>query len=227
VTTFLLAAALFGSFFVLPLYYQLARGSSPLEAGLLMAPQGLGAALALPISGRLTDRIGAGRVVLFGTVVMTMGTLPFAFVGAHTSDPLLVASLVVRGIGLGSSIQPAIAGALAALNSAQVPRATAALNAVQRTGGAVGGALLAVVLEHQLAMASSGSSAGGSAALGSVSGAASSDVAAAFGHTFWWAVGLSVLAIVPAAILALTQRRERRQVAASPPGAATPAGATS
>jgi EmrB/QacA subfamily drug resistance transporter len=227
VTTFLLAAALFGSFFVLPLYYQLARGSSPLEAGLLMAPQGLGAALALPISGRLTDRIGAGRVVLFGTVVMTMGTLPFAFVGAHTSDPLLVASLVVRGIGLGSSIQPAIAGALAALNSAQVPRATAALNAVQRTGGAVGGALLAVVLEHQLAMASSGSSAGGSAALGSVSGAASSDVAAAFGHTFWWAVGLSVLAIVPAAILALTQRRDRSQATASPAGAARPAGATS
>jgi EmrB/QacA subfamily drug resistance transporter len=225
VTTFLLAAALFGSFLVLPLYYQLARGSSPLEAGLLMAPQGLGAALALPISGRLTDRIGAGPVVVFGTVVMTVGTVPFAFVGAHTSDPLLIASLVVRGIGLGSSMQPAIAGALAVLSSAQVPRATAALNAVQRTGGALGAALLAVVLEHQLAMASS--SAGGSAALGSVSGAASSDVARAFGHTFWWAIGLSALAIVPAVILAVTQHREGKQVTASPPATATPAGATS
>jgi len=52
-------------------------------------------------------------------------------------------------------------------------------------------------------MASSGSSAGGSAALESISGAASSNVVTAFGRSFWWAVGLSVLAIVPAAILAL------------------------
>jgi len=224
-TTFLAAAALFGSFLVLPLYYQVARGSSPLEAGLMMAPQGLGAALALPFSGRLTDRIGAGPVVLFGTVVMTMGTLPFAFLGTHTSDPLLVAALVVRGIGLGSTIQPAIAGALAVLSSAEVPRATAALNAIQRTGGALGAALLAVVLEHQLAMASSGSSAAGSAALDSISGT-NSNVVTAFGNSFWWAVGLSVLAIVPAAILVRTQRRDRRRVTGSAPRAANPAEAT-
>jgi EmrB/QacA subfamily drug resistance transporter len=225
VTTFLLAAALFGSFLVLPLYYQVARGSSPLEAGLLMAPQGLGAALALPISGRLTDRIGAGPVVLVGTVVMTIGTVPFAFVGAHTPDSLLIAALVVRGIGLGSAMQPAIAGALAVLTSAQVPRATGALNAIQRTGGALGAALLAVVLEHQLAM-TSGSSASGSAALESVSGAAAPGVATAFGHTFWWAIGLSALAIIPAAILALTQHRDRSQTTATPGRAASPASAT-
>jgi len=166
------------------------------------------------------------RVVLFGTVVMTMGTLPFAFVGTHTSDPLLVAALVVRGIGLGSTIQPAIAGALAMLSSAEVPRATAALNAIQRTGGALGAALLAVVLEHQLAMASSGSSAAGSAALDSISGAANSDVVTAFGNSFWWAVGLSVLAIVPAAILVRTQRHDRRRAPGTASGAANPAGAT-
>jgi hypothetical protein len=75
-------------------------------------------------------------------------------------------------------------------------------------------------------MASSGSSAGGSAALDSISGAASSDVATAFGHAFWWAIGLSVLAIVPAAILALTQRRDRGLAPASASGAASPAEAT-
>ena len=227
-TTFLAAAALFGSFLVLPLYYQLARGSSPLEAGLLMAPQGLGAALALPFSGRLTDRIGAGPVVLFGTVVMTIGTLPFAFVGTHTSDPLLVAALVVRGIGLGSTIQPAIAGALAVLSSAELPRATAALNAIQRTGGALGAALLAVVLEHQLALASGGSSAGGRAALQGMAGAAAGTpgLETAFGHSFRWAVGLSALAIVPAAILALAQRRDRGRAPRSAAGAANPAEAT-
>src|SRR3954454_5139099 len=42
-TTFLVGAALFGAMIILPLYYQVARGESALTAGLLMAPQGIGA----------------------------------------------------------------------------------------------------------------------------------------------------------------------------------------
>src|SRR4051794_34999278 len=99
-TTTLLGGALFGAMIVLPLYYQVARGESALTAGLLMAPQGLGAALAMPIAGRLTDRVGGGRVALVGLIVMTAGTIPFAFIGAGTSYTLLAAMLVVRGIGM-------------------------------------------------------------------------------------------------------------------------------
>jgi EmrB/QacA subfamily drug resistance transporter len=218
-TTFFVGAALFGSFLLLPLYYQLARGLSPLEAGLLMAPQGLGAALIMPISGRLTDRIGGGRVALFGTGVMTVATIPFALATAHTPYALLAGVLTVRGIGLGAAMMPAMAAAFAVLSSAQVPRATSALNAVQRTGGSVGTALLAVVLEHQLSVATSGSSSAGSAALQGAGGGAAPDIATAFAHSFWWAIALSVLAIVPAAILAMTQRPERDREAASPIGA--------
>ena len=60
-TTFLVGAALFGAMILLPLYYQVDRGESALTAGLLMAPQGVGAALAMPLAGRLTDRVGGGR----------------------------------------------------------------------------------------------------------------------------------------------------------------------
>ena len=58
-TTFLVGGALFGAMIILPLYYQVARGESALTAGLLMAPQGVGAALAMPVAGRLTDRSAA------------------------------------------------------------------------------------------------------------------------------------------------------------------------
>ena len=60
-TTLLLGAVLFGTLLILPLYYQVDRGESALDAGLLLAPQGIGAVLMLPFSGRLTDRIGGGR----------------------------------------------------------------------------------------------------------------------------------------------------------------------
>src|SRR4051794_16223716 len=93
-TTFLLGAALFGSMILLPLYYQLARGESPLHAGLLIVPQGLGAAVGMNVGGRLTDRFGGGRVIPFGLLCLAIGTLPFALVTAHTPYWLLGLGLV-------------------------------------------------------------------------------------------------------------------------------------
>ncbi len=69
-TTFLLAGGMFGGMLLQPLYFQLVRGQSALHAGLLMIPGGVGAGLAMPIAGRITDRNGAGRVVLVGLVLV-------------------------------------------------------------------------------------------------------------------------------------------------------------
>jgi EmrB/QacA subfamily drug resistance transporter len=212
-TTFLIGAALFGAMLVLPLYYQVARGESALTAGLLMAPQGVGAALAMPIAGRLTDRVGGGRVALVGLLVMTAGTIPFAFIGATTSYTLLAAMLVVRGIGMGATMMPAMAAAYATLERGQIPRATSALNVLQRVGGSIGTALLAVVLQHQI-VSQMGTGGGGQGTLqrlpDAVRARVAEPLAAAFAHTFWWAVGLGVLALVPTTILAVSQSRARR-----------------
>jgi EmrB/QacA subfamily drug resistance transporter len=214
-TTFLLGGALFGALIVLPLYYQVARGESALTAGLLMAPQGLGAALAMPIAGRLTDRVGGGRVALVGLVIMTLGTIPFAFIDADTSYGLLGGMLVVRGIGMGATMMPAMAAAYATLGRHEIPRATSALNVLQRIGGSLGTALLAVVLQHQLTERL-GAGAGGTLARvpESVRTRIGEPLAAAFAHTFWWAVGLGVLALVPTVVLALAQRPGRTDEAA-------------
>jgi EmrB/QacA subfamily drug resistance transporter len=215
-TTFLLGGALFGAMILLPLYYQVARGEDALAAGLLMAPQGVGAAMAMPVAGRLTDRVGGGRVASVGIVVMLLGTIPFAFVGASTPYALLAAVLVVRGIGMGATMMPAMAAAFATLERPQVPRATSALNAIQRVGGSIGTALLAVVLQHQIT-AQLGGGGGGQSTLGGISEAErqrlAGPLAAAFAHTFWWAVAMGALAIVPTAILAVSQRRARREAA--------------
>ena len=63
-TVLLFSAAFFGSLLLLALYYQLARGLSALDAGLLLLPQAIGAMLTMPVAGKLTDRIGAGMIVL-------------------------------------------------------------------------------------------------------------------------------------------------------------------
>jgi MFS family permease len=84
VTTFVLGAGLFGGMLLMPLYFELVRGEDPVMTGLLLIPQGLGAAIAMPFAGRLSDRIGAGRVALAGLAVTIVATLPFARIEAST-----------------------------------------------------------------------------------------------------------------------------------------------
>src|SRR4051794_39530031 len=213
-STFLLAGALFGGMIVLPLYYQIVRGTSALDAGLLMAPQGVGAAFAMPFAGRLTDRIGGGRVALAGLLICTFATIPFAGIEADTPYTVLAPVLVVRGIGIACAMMPAMAAAYATLSHAQVPRATSALNVLQRVGGSMGTALLAVVLQHQISTQLGGAGAAGGGTLQQVPDAVRARVAdplaTAFGNTFWWAVAMSAVALVPATVLVVSQRRERR-----------------
>ena len=220
-TTFLLGAGLFGSMLLLPLYYQVDRGASALSAGLLMAPQGIGAALVMPISGRLTDRIGGGRVALFGISVMALATIPLVAVGSGTSYGWLAVVLLVRGVGLGCSMMPTMASAYAVLRRDQVPGGTSILNTLQRLGGSIGTALLAVVLTDQ-ARAALGSAAGSGGVLQTLSPTVrvrvAGPLASAFGHTFWWALGATLVALIPASVLVATQRRDRRAMAVRPAG---------
>src|SRR5262249_59330928 len=146
-TTFLLGGALFGAMILMPLYYQLVHGASALEAGLLLAPQGLGAATAMPIAGRLSDRIGPGRIVLVGLAVVLAATFAFTQVTATTSYVVLGVALYFRGVGLGATMMPAMSAAYQVLDRAAVPRATTTLNILNRVGGALGTAILAVLLQ--------------------------------------------------------------------------------
>jgi EmrB/QacA subfamily drug resistance transporter len=222
VTVLLIGAALFGSLLVLPLYLQVDRGQSTLATGLLLAPQGLGAALVMPISGRLTDRIGGGRVALFGLIVMSLATVGLTRLSAHTPFTATSAILVVRGVGLGCAMMPSMAAAYATVSRAAVPRATTALNVLQRVGGSIGTALLAVVLEQQIRAAISNSPAAGGGSVrplpASVRAHVQTPLAHAFTNTFWWAVALTAAAVVPALVMALKVRAPAR--ADAPAGAA-------
>ncbi len=115
-TNLLLGIALFGSLILLPLYYQLVRHENPLHVGLLLVPQAVGAALAMPLAGFLTDKVGARLVVSTGMVVALLGTLAYTQVGADTSYLYLSAALLVVGLGIGSTIMPSMAAAFQTLS---------------------------------------------------------------------------------------------------------------
>ena len=211
---FLLVGALFGSLLLLPLYYQLVRQESPLHVGLLLVPQGVGAALAMPLAGWLTDKIGARLVVSVGVAIAVIGTLAYTQVGGDTRYLYLSFALFVLGLGIGSTIAPSMAAAFQAVAREETPRATSALNVIQRIAGAIGTALLAIVLQRVLA-ARIPDFRGGIQGIAALSGRphAAPVLAHAFGITFLVAVGLIAAALAPAVLLPRPQRERHEETA--------------
>jgi EmrB/QacA subfamily drug resistance transporter len=198
------APAFFGSLLLLALYFQLARDFSALDTGLVLAAQGVGAMLTMPVAGKLTDRTGAGSVVRFGIVLVIAGTIPFAFVAGDVPGWLLVLGLFLRGAGMGATLMPAMAAAYQALAPEAMARAASALEIVQRAGATLGIALLAVILQHGLTTRVPGFG-GTLSTVEDASPAVRAELAgpltAAAGHTFTWALVLTGVTLIPALLL--------------------------
>jgi EmrB/QacA subfamily drug resistance transporter len=177
---FLSAAALYGAMLLLPLYWQQARGATALTAGLLLVPQGIGTLLSRTVIGRLTDTVGARSVALVGFVLVGLATVPFALATASTDRWLLMAVLVVRGVGLGAITVPVMAVAYIGLDRAEVPHASILTRVAQQIGGSFGTALLAVILANAARTVS---------------------IAQAFDRAFWWSIGFTAVAVVVALLL--------------------------
>ncbi len=193
IAMFLLSAALFGGMILLPLYWQHVRHESVIDTGLLVGPQGLGAAVVMPLAGKITDRMGGGPLTLLGVFLTTVATIPFALIGAHTSITWLSVVMFVRGMGIGFAFMPAMTAAFAALERSELADATPQLNVLQRVGGSLGTAVLAVILQRALS------------GVHTLSGAAS-----AYGTAFWASTAMTAVAIVPAVILLRAERAARR-----------------
>ncbi|MGH8156879.1 MAG: DHA2 family efflux MFS transporter permease subunit [Rhodanobacter sp.] len=202
-TVFLFCTAFFGVALLMPLYFQVVRGKSAFDAGMLLAAQGVGAMLSMPIAARLTDRIGAGRIVLVGLSLVALGMLSLSRITGDTALWQVELTLFVMGLGMGSTMMPTMSAALSATERGNVARVTAGLNVLQRVGGSIGTAVLAVVLSHQLAAVMPIGGGGGLSAVhaipASVHGQMLPALGAAFGHTFMWSFGL-VLAALAAAL---------------------------
>jgi EmrB/QacA subfamily drug resistance transporter len=180
-----------GALLMLPLYYQEVRGASALSAGLWMLPQGIGMLFTRSWAGKTADRDGSRNIVLMSLAAVAVGTVPFAFAGTATNLILLSIALLVRGAGLGGLFIAIMMSAYSGLPKEQVSHASIATRIFQTIGGAFGSAILATVAERQMA---------GHTDLSAISGA--------FNTSFWWAIGFTAVAAIPALFLAMREKPE-------------------
>ena len=147
---FVFVIAFMGAGLLFPSYFLQVRGQSTLHAGLLMAPQGLGAMITMPIAGMLADKVPVGRTVPFAMSLIALGFFTFTQVGTDTSYVLLCGSLFVMGLGMGGTMMPIMTSALRTLAPADVARGSTLLNILQQIGGSVGTATMSVILTSRL-----------------------------------------------------------------------------
>ncbi len=146
----LFAISFFGAGLLFPLYFQQVRGEDALHAGLLLAPQGLGAMITMPIAGILADRIGPGKIVLVGITVTTTGLAMFSTLTDTTSYGFLMFSLFVMGLGMGGTMMPIMSSALATLRDHTIARGSTLMNIVQQVAASIGTAVFTVLLTNGL-----------------------------------------------------------------------------
>ncbi|MDO3703055.1 DHA2 family efflux MFS transporter permease subunit [Micromonospora sp. C28SCA-DRY-2] len=150
VALFVFIIAFMGAGLLFPSYFLQIRGESTLAAGLLMAPQGLGAMVTMPIAGTLADRVPVGRTVPFALALIAAGFFAFTQVDTDTSYWLLCGSLFVMGLGMGGTMMPIMTSALKTLNAQDVARGSTLVNILQQIGGSVGAAVMSVILTNEL-----------------------------------------------------------------------------
>jgi EmrB/QacA subfamily drug resistance transporter len=176
---FTAGAALYAGMFLLPLYYQQLHGESVLDAALLLIPQGVGSLAARATVGRLVSRFGARLVTMASFAVAAAATVPFALAGPQTSLWLLTVALLIRGFGIGTVLVPPLSVAYRDVPADGIPHATMNTRIAQQIGTSFGIAVVAVALQSLLAHGAVG----------------------AFHGAFWWAIGITVAALIPALAL--------------------------
>jgi EmrB/QacA subfamily drug resistance transporter len=133
---------MFGFFFLFSQYLQFARGYSPLEAGAATLPMAATLIVVSPRSAHLTERLGLGRVVTTGFVLLVAGFLVMAMIAPDTPYLVLVLGMVLLGSGMGTSMAPATGAIMSSVPLNKAGVGSAVNDTTREVGGALGIAVL-------------------------------------------------------------------------------------
>lgn len=138
----------FGVLYMVPLYYQDARGLSALDSGLSTFPEAIGVLIAAQIVSRhLYPRVGPRRLMAAGLAGIAVVTTAMAAAsGSSTSLWLLRVLMFTLGFCIPFVMMSMQAAAFSTISPASTGRASTLFNANRQLGGAVGVALLSTVL---------------------------------------------------------------------------------
>ena len=142
----ILVLAMTGVLFTMPQYFQGVLGTDAMGSGVRLLPLVGGLVVGAGLASRVARRVGAKIMVALGFALVAAGML----IGAHTSvtsgDGFIAAWMTLNGLGLGITFATSATAALAEIPAERSGVGSAMMQALQKTGGPLGVALLGSVL---------------------------------------------------------------------------------
>ncbi len=142
-------AVLFGSLFILPLFFESVQGLSSLTTGEILISQGLAMAVGLAIGGKLYNRVGPRILAVAGLALAAISMLGFTRMDISTTGADLQVWLILRGLGLGLVAQPLQTLAVSVVSNKQMAKASSLISSTKVVFGAVGVAVLTTYLTQR------------------------------------------------------------------------------
>jgi len=139
---------LFGVTFYIPQFLQSAQGYDAAHTGLVLLPMGLFMVFAVPIAGRLYDRVGPRLPAMTGMIASVIGLLLLAGVTVDTSRPLIAFYVVLAMAGGALGMMPIMTNGLSWLPPHLVGYGGAMNNVVQRGSAAFAVAIVGVLVSR-------------------------------------------------------------------------------
>ncbi|CAN7239296.1 MFS transporter [Arthrobacter sp. LjRoot14] len=164
---------MFGSSAFLGQYFQVARGATPTEAGLLTLPMIAGNLIGSVLSGQLISRTGKWKRYLVAGSILLIGGLGLAGTIDHTTELWLTGLYTaVLGLGLGLLMQNLVLAVQNTVRATDIGTASASVAFFRSVGGAIGVSVLGAVLANRVKeLATEGLAAAGIPATGGSAGA--------------------------------------------------------
>ncbi|MBU2663371.1 MFS transporter [Actinoplanes bogorensis] len=232
--------AMFGGAVFLGQYFQIGRGYSPTEAGLLTIPMMAGILISSTVSGRMITKSGRLKpYILTGTLVLVAGFAMLSFLDHETSLWYVGVAMALVGAGVGMSMQNLVLSVQNTVSLKDIGAASSTVAFFRSLGGTIGVSVLGAVLARRVSDQITSDLANAGVPAGSTGGSSTLNLAAlpdsiqhivraaygdATGHIFLISAAIAVVGVVAAVLMRPTTLRSTVDLSpATPVVGSTPA----
>jgi DHA2 family multidrug resistance protein len=133
-----LGFCLYGSLVLLPLWLQTLLGYPALQAGIAMAPRGIGSFVAMPVIGSLLGRFDARKFLAAGLLLAGGTMIQFSRLDLNAGYWDFFWPQFVQGLSLGMMFVPLTTISMGPIPKEKMGNATSIFNLLRNVGGSVG-----------------------------------------------------------------------------------------
>jgi DHA2 family multidrug resistance protein len=153
ILNFIVGMVLLATVFVFPLFVQIGLGWTATKTGVFMIPGALASAFSMALVGRLlTKGYNPKMIMLIGTVMVFSFAGIMSFSSPDSNEGSFFWPFILRGLGIGFMLSPVMSLSLQGLRGVDIPQGAGLSNMIRQLGGAVGIAVMNVILVHRNAM---------------------------------------------------------------------------